>query len=571
MIKLFFLDLKYLIGKKLLLLTYFLFATTSLVSVLEVASIGSIALFIGIILQPEQFLGGYLKYELINSYYNLDTFNRVLIGSLMILAIFIFKNIAIFFNRYFDAQLEYKIKVYLSDRLFSSYLFREYSYHINKNPSILWKNIITEVSHCSSYISILCSLLGSIIMIIGLLTVILFNIDEIIIVISIFIIFSLIIYLFYIYFKKQIKIKSEKRAFYDSESSKSINQAFGSIKETILFGREKWFINTFNYFNQRSHKTLKELVIINSLPRLMIEISAIIMLLLLFIIMAYKNYSITEILPLLTLISLSAIRLVPVFTMVATHMNSLKFLTVSKNILIKEFRNSQVRKNILSNNINKNCEGDIFKSLSIKNVNFSYDKNKKVIQNLNINIKDRDKVLIVGPSGSGKTTIINLLLGLLEPSSGKILLNNQDISKDINKFHSKVGFIPQDIYLLDHTIKKNILFSSDINDKALLQWAIDKSKLNQDIKKFSKGINTVIGHRGKKLSGGQKQRLALARALYKKPNILVMDEPTSSLDELTEMKIIDNLFKSTQELTIIMVAHRVKNFKNLFNKIVTLK
>ena len=177
----------------------------------------------------------------------------------------------------------------------------------------------------------------------------------------------------------------------------------------------------------------------------------------------------------------------------------------------------------------------------------------------------------MGPSGSGKTTIINLLLGLLEPSSGKILLNNQDISKDINKFHSKVGFIPQDIYLLDHTIKKNILFSSDINDKALLQWAIDKSKLNQDIKKFSKGINTVIGHRGKKLSGGQKQRLALARALYKKPNILVMDEPTSSLDELTEMKIIDNLFKSTQELTIIMVAHRVKNFKNLFNKIVTLK
>ena len=535
------------------------------------ASISSIALFIGVVLQPEQFLGGYLKYELINSYYNLDIFNRVLIGSLLILAIFIFKNIAVFSNKYLDAQLEYKIKIYLSDRLFSTYLFREYSYHINKNPSILWKNIITEVAHCCSYISIACSLLGSVIMIIGLLSVILFNIDAIIIVSSIFIIFSLIIFLLYIYFKKQIKIKSEKRAFYDSESSKNINQALGSIKETILFSRENWFINTFNYFNQRSHKILKELIIINSLPRLIIEMSAIIMLLLLFIIMAYKNYSITEILPLLTLISLSAIRLVPVFTVIATHINSLRFLAVSKNILIKEFRNSQVTRKILSNNINKNYKENIFKSLSIKNVNFSYDKNKKVIQNLNINIKHRDKVLIVGPSGSGKTTIINLLLGLLEPSSGKILLNNQDISKDINKFHSKVGFIPQDVYLLDHTIKKNILFSNDIYDKALLQWAIDKSKLNQDIKKFSKGINTVIGHRGKKLSGGQKQRLAIARALYKKPNILVMDEPTSSLDELTEMKIIDNLFKSTQELTIIMVAHRVKNFKNLFNKIVTLK
>tara|TARA_B100001250_G_scaffold383416_1_gene377358 strand:+ start:51 stop:785 length:735 start_codon:yes stop_codon:yes gene_type:complete len=244
---------------------------------------------------------------------------------------------------------------------------------------------------------------------------------------------------------------------------------------------------------------------------------------------------------------------------------------MSKKIIIKEFRASKTRKNVIDKSVYKNYKKENFKSLSLKSVNFSYDRSKKIIKNLNLNIKHKDKVLFVGPSGSGKTTIINLLLGLLKPTSGKIAMNNKNIFKNIQNFHSKVGFIPQDIYLLDDTIKKNIIFSDGEYNKTLLQWAIEKSRLNQDIKKFSKGIKTIIGHRGRKLSGGQKQRLALARALYKKPDILVMDEPTSSLDELTEMKIINNLFNFNKDLTIIMVAHRTKNFHDRFNKIVKLK
>ena len=571
MINLFFKDLKFLIGKKLLIFTYFVFAVSSLVAVLEVISIGSVALFLGVILQPEQFLDSYLKYDLINSYYNLDTFNRALIGSFLILAIFIIKGLLTFGNNYLNAKLTYKIKIYLSSRLFSAYLFRNYSFHINKNPSTLWKNIITEVAHCSSYVNILSSLLGSTIMILGIMIVIFFNIDASLSISLIFVIFSSIVYLLYTYFKKTIKSKSEKRAFYDSESSKCINHAFGSIKETILFNRENWFIQMFNNFNQKSETQKRELTIINSFPRLIIEIFAIIILLFLFTVLAYKNYSVTEILPFLALITLSLLRLVPVFTLISVHINSLRFLNISKKIITNEFRISQAKKNLRVHHEYKNYDKENFKSLVIKKVNFSYDKKKNIIQNLNLSIKHKDKVLFVGPSGSGKTTIINLLLGLLKSTSGKILMNNKDIFKDIKKFHSKVGFIPQDIYLLDDTIKKNIIFSDGAHDKNLLQWAIEKSRLSQDIKKFSKGINTIIGHRGRKLSGGQKQRLAMARALYKKPEILVMDEPTSSLDEPTELKIINNLFNTTQDLTIIMVAHRVKSFKDRFNKIIKLK
>ena len=302
MIKLFFKDLKYLIGKKLLIFTYFVFVTSSLVAVLEVVSIGSVALFLGVILQPEQFLDSYLKYDSINSYYNLDTFNRALIGSSIILTIFIIKGLLTFGNNYLNAKLTYEIKIYLSNRLFSAYLFRDYSFHINKNPSILWKNVTTEVAHCSSYVNIIASLLGSAIMILGIILVIVLNIDASLSISSIFILFSLIVYSLYTYFKNTIKNKSEKRAFYDSESSKCINHAFGSIKETILFNRENWFIQTFNKFNQKSETQKRELSIINSFPRLIIEIVAIIILLLFrlsnrfefFLLLDWNNFILTS-------------------------------------------------------------------------------------------------------------------------------------------------------------------------------------------------------------------------------------------------------------------------------------
>jgi ATP-binding cassette subfamily C protein len=569
MIKLFFKDLKFLIGKRLLLYVYFVFIISSLVAVLDVISISSIALFIGVILEPQNFLSDYLDYKLVNTYYNLEVLNRVIIGSLLILTIFVIKNLLGFANNYLNAQLTYEIKVYLSKKLFTSYLYREYSFHINKNPSTLWKNIITEVAHCSTYVSLISSLLGSVILILGILFIIIFN--STIYFTSIFLFLSLLVYILLTYFKKQVRALSEKRAFYDAQSSKSINQALGSIKETILFNRENWFIKIFGDSIKVSEKQKKILTVINSFPRLVIELFSIIILLSIFVIFIYKNYAITEILPFLTLITLSLLRLIPVFTLISVHINSLRFLNVSKKIIFKEFSNANKRKKIDNRNTISVSKKEKFKSLRLRNVNFSYDKNKKIINNLNFTIKNKDRVLFVGPSGSGKSTIVNLLLGLLKPTSGKILFNNSDVNNDIQNFHSKIGYIPQDIYLLDDSIKKNIVFSDTECDENTLEWAIERSELSKDIKKFQKGVSTIIGHRGRKLSGGQKQRLALARALYKRPEILVMDEPTSSLDEFTEMKIIKTLFNSSRNLTIIMVAHRVKNFKKKFNKIVTLK
>ena len=203
-IELIFKDLKFLVGKKLLTFVFVVFALSSLAAILDVISIGSVALFLGVILEPEKFLSGYLDYKIINSYYNLDTFNRAIYGSLVILIIFIFKGVITFTNNYLNAKLSYEIKIYLSNRLFTSYLFREYDFHINQNPSTLWKNIITEVSHCSSYVHLISSIFGSVVLILGILFIIVFN--SSLSFVLIFLLFSLIVYLLYSYFKKKIKI-----------------------------------------------------------------------------------------------------------------------------------------------------------------------------------------------------------------------------------------------------------------------------------------------------------------------------------------------------------------------------
>ena len=264
-------------------------------------------------------------------------------------------------------------------------------------------------------------------------------------------------------------------------------------------------------------------------------------------------------------------RLVQDYNIISIHLNSLRFLKTAKKIIFKEFNNKNKRKKFNSSNNNNNLKKEKFKTLFIKKINFRYDKSKKIIDNLNLSIKNKDKILFVGPSGSGKSTLINLLLGLLKPTSGKILFNKKDILKNLDIFHSKIGYVPQDIYLLDDTIKKNITFSDAGYDKRLLKKSIEKTRLSLDIKKFIKGVNTKIGHRGRKLSGGQKQRLALASALYRNPEILIMDEPTSSIDEKSEIKILNEFLNVSKNLTVIMVAHRAKKFENKFNKVIKLK
>lgn len=567
MLYFYFVELKKLLGLKLLYKSQFILFLSIVISFLEVISIGSVAAFIGIILQPEKFLEDYVDIKIIQSFLSYDQLLRVKIGSIFLFGLFFFKSIVTFFANYLEQKLHASIKKRLASKIFKSYLSRDYNFFIKNNPAKLWNVVITEVNVISNYIKVIFNFFASVILIIGLFVLIAFtNIQTILI----FFILSFIVFLIMKFFKSKIDFWSKERFKNDSNISKSVNQSLGSIKEIKLFNLENIFFNNFFKDLSNNEKLKVYINVINFMPRQILELIGVSSLLLFLYYFTLNNKDISEILPFLTLVALSVIRIVPVFSLLSVQLNSIRFLGGSKHQILKEIR--YLQKNDKNKKTIKKIKdkNHTFKEINFRNVNFFYNKKKTILKNLNFRIKKNDRVLIVGPSGSGKTTIINLILGLLEPTSGVIKLNkknNLDIN-NVNAWQDKIGLIPQDVYLMDDTIKNNIILYSKEFNKENLDKALKISRLNHEVKKFSKGINSLVGHRGRKLSGGQRQRLALARALYKKPEVLIMDEPTSSIDYKSEMQIINSLVSISKNYTIIMVAHRAEKFIHLFNKII---
>jgi ABC-type multidrug transport system fused ATPase/permease subunit len=200
----------------------------------------------------------------------------------------------------------------------------------------------------------------------------------------------------------------------------------------------------------------------------------------------------------------------------------------------------------------------IFKNqLTFRNVSFSYGaKQSFFINMISLNIKKGQSVGFIGSSGSGKTTLIDLIIGILKPNSGDILLDNKLSDLSMAEWLSEIGYVPQFIYLLDDTIENNITFGLGKADKMKLKNVLHAANLSDFVYSLQKKELTIVGERGAKLSGGQRQRIGIARALYRNPSILILDEATSSLDQDTEAEIVKEINKLHGKITVIIIAHR---------------
>ena len=204
-------------------------------------------------------------------------------------------------------------------------------------------------------------------------------------------------------------------------------------------------------------------------------------------------------------------------------------------------------------------------AIVLENICFSYDINSKpILNNLNIRLNKGMKIGLVGETGSGKSTFLDILMGLLTPTSGKIKIDNNPISENnLTKLHSLIAHVPQNIYLADASISENIAFGIDQNkiDIPLVERVADEALVKKFLDDQGSSLDSGVGERGIKLSGGQRQRIGIARALYKRSGLIIFDEATSSLDEQTETEIMDTIYNLDNELTIVLVAHRISTLK----------
>ena len=461
-----------------------------------------------------------------------------------LLAISFFRN-----NFIFDFQLR------LVNKLFKKYLKKKYLFHVSNNSAKILKDITEEVHNVSiGYMGSLTSMILDSIMILTLLSFLLFVQIKTTFIVIMFT--GIIIFATYRYLKNKISDLGVKREKYNFIHLKNIMQAFEGIKEIKIFQKEDEISKNFNN-NSKNVKHINWLVMfLNETPRLFFELISIISFLIILLFFVKLDYSFVEIISYFTLILAVFIRVMPsINRLVVSYIN----ITVNKkslNVIFEEL----LENTTLELNKPQTCKKIHFdKSIVIKNLTFYYENNEnKIFDKFNLEIKKGEFIALIGATGSGKTTLIDLIAGLLSPNGGEILSDDENIENNKNSWLDKVGYVPQNIFLNDDSIEKNIAFTTEEEkvDKNKVVEVAKQSQIYEFITSIKDGLNTIVGERGAKLSGGQKQRIGIARALYNNSEILILDEFTSALDIKTEEEILQELSKLKKDKTIIISTHK---------------
>ena len=533
---------------------------------IEMLGLASILPFIGMLSNPDilntnKYLGeifNYAKNFGVDSENEFIFFLGTFVFTLLIISL-IFKASTTYLQVRFNSMCQYNI----GRRIIEGYLNKSYSWFLNRNSAELGKNILTEVSTVvGNGLSPLLNLVVQSIMSLTILTLLII-VDP-----KLALIIGLILCLAYLIVYKSllniINLKSQERFNANQWRFTAVSEAFGAVKEIKLSGLEQTYIDRFSEPAKSLAKNQASLQVIGKLPRYAIEAIAFggMLLIVLYLIAQSKNF--TDAVPIIALYVFAGYRLMPSAQQIYISATQLRSIIPALDALYKDIAS-------LEKPVKKIGEKILFnKSINLRNINFNYPNNEKLaLKKINLKIQSGTKVGIIGTTGSGKTTLIDLILGLLEPKDGKIEVDDKVINKNsLRSWQSLIGYVPQQIYLADDTIAANIAFGENpkninLND---IETATKIANIHEFIsKELPLKYQTKVGERGIRLSGGQIQRIGIARALYRKPQVLVLDEATSALDNITEKSVLDKLNNFGNNVTIIIITHRLTSIKNCDN------
>ncbi len=539
----------------------FLFFGSIISSFFELIGIGSIPVFAMVIIDLDLLkskLPSFIDLSLLDQFsQNQVTF----FGAVALITIFLLKNLYLTLMIYFQGKIIKTLRSNLGLRLFRSYINAHYIFHLQRNPAELLRGTTSDVGGAIDLIMSIIVLLREILLLF-MIFALLFYADPFIS-FSVFVILTSFVGLFFFLTKKKLKIIGKMIQFFTGNQIKIVNQGLGAIKEIKISNKEKHVEEIFKQNVDEIEKNIFFSFFLNAMPRLFLEVISVIAVVVVSTISVFMYASTALMIPLMTLLAVSTVRLIPTFGAIAMSLTIIRVKTPSLDFISKEISELE-NTNIILNQENEK-EIKFFKNIHVKKVNFKYpNTNACSIIDFNLSINSGKKIGFIGNSGAGKSTFVNLLLGLLKPTEGKILIDGKDISENLRNWQSQIGYVSQDIYLLDDTIRNNIAFGksgTSINSEHLLN-VIKTAQLENFVNSLSNGEETIIGNRGVRISGGQKQRIGIARALYNKPRVLIFDEATSSLDLENERKIMDKIYQSNKELTFIIISHRNNTVKN---------
>lgn len=518
--------------------------------ILELISLSALIPLINILTENKE---GYFYFDFSISDLILEFFGgdfKLFFFSLFIL-IYIIRTIFLVMLSFRSNTFINNLTASFSKKLFNIYIHKPYLFYLKTNSSSLVKNFQIEISNLIQYIKGLIKIYTEFFLMTSVLLVLIISEPLPAISVGGMVILVALIYLGLI--KRKIGNLAYLRESLDNNISRISIETFSSIKDIKINNNGSYFLKEFeiNQFNKSRVSALY--TTINEVPRFFLELLIVFGLSLYTFLMIFLDYNITKTITTLALFLAASFRIIPSINKIILGIQSVKYFQNSFDILYDEFIDYH-KSSFVKRKKKKFIWND---SISIDNLSFSYPQ-KVIFKNLNLKILKGSILGIKGLSGAGKSTFVDLISGLLIPQKGKIYVDNNVIGKhNFDSWTNLIGYVPQSVRIIDDSIRKNIAFGindSEIDEEKLKEAAITSGVVDL-FKTNNLNFDSICGENGNNLSGGQKQRIGIARALYKNPELLILDESTASLDNKTESEILRKIINLKGNMTILIISH----------------
>jgi ATP-binding cassette, subfamily B, bacterial PglK len=524
-----------------------------ILSIFDLIGIGLIAPYIALLLDPTIVDNSIFSW----SYLPKSQVSLLILISFILIGVFLLKAILAIWVNYVIVKFSANQQVRLRSELMKAYQLLPYTTYLNRNSSEYIHSTQTLVNHYTNGVLLngMKSLSDGIVAIVLLTFLVWVDLYAFLLIICLL---GSVLFIYDYFFRKDVAKLGADANNANTKIVQSVHEGIEGLKEVRVLGRERFFYNQVVDNSQKYALTHTRATVISSAPRYLFELVIILFIAVLVLYTLYSNQDTVTLLTTLSIFGVAAIRLLPAANIIS---NSLIRFRLYRDSVARLYNDIKELKKLREVEFSKKTRSlEKFKTLSLREVSFLYQGAKEnVLLNITLDINSGDSIGFIGSSGSGKTTLIDVILGLLEPQEGVVLFNGKKLQDNIDIWRSHVAYIPQQVFLIDNTLRQNIALGTDNHevDDEKVNKSLKMAKLSSWVETLEDGINTKLGERGIRLSGGQRQRIALARAFYHERDVLVMDEATSALDDEIEQEIVKEIEALKGKVTLIVIAHRL--------------
>ena len=537
-------------------------------SISEVISVGAVLPFLGILTAPEQVYQHALMQPLIK-YLEISGPDQLILPLTIVFIIAaLFAGIIRLTLLYVTTRLSYATGADISINIYRRTLYQEYAVHVARNSSEVINGIINKTNTViGSILTPILILMSSIFLLIGVMGVLFFI--DISIALTALLGFGFLYWMVIYYTRKQLKENSQCIANQSTMMIKSLQEGMGGIRDVLIDGTQQFYCQLYRNADLPLRRASGDNQFISGSPRYVMEAIGMILIAILAYFMTQQQNGMAVAIPVLGSLALGAQRLLPILQQAYSSYSLIKGSKSSfedvLNLLdqpLPEYADQPLPKPI-----------PFVKEIKLNNLNFRYSEDAPwLLKNVNLSLKKGSRIGFMGVTGSGKSTLLDIIMGLLPATEGGLMIDNQTINNQNRRaWQAHIAHVPQNIYLSDSTIEENIAFgvAKELIDHRRVKKAAQQAQIAELIEEWQDGYQTFVGERGIRLSGGQRQRIGIARALYKQADVLIFDEATSALDNETEQAVMDAIEDLGEDVTILIIAHRLTTLKGC-DKIVKL-